>query len=343
MLLDPVSLSTCKGINEMDLFLGIDIGSVTIKLALINKDGEIVHSIYHRTEGRPIQAIQVGLRDLRTKLPGSAAIRGVGTTGSARHLAAAIIGGDVVKNEITSQVIAANRCVPEAQTIIEIGGQDSKIIILRHGLVTDFGMNTVCAAGTGSFLDHQASRLNIPIEDFGDRALRSRNPVRITGKCTVFAESDMIQKQQMGHRVEDILYGLCQALARNYLSNVGQGKQIRTPVVFQGGVAFNQGMVRAFKEALETSEVIVPPHHEAMGAIGAAILAMEEMGARRTGTEFKGFDVSEAKYVTSPFECRACPNLCEIARISLDGRIIARCGGRCDIWERKPATQPTGI
>ncbi len=203
-------------------------------------------------------------------------------------------------------------------------------------------MNTVCAAGTGSFLDHQAARLGIAIEEFGDRALQSRNPVRITGKCTVFAESDMIQKQQMGHRTEDILYGLCQALARNYLSNVGLGKEIRTPVVFQGGVAFNRGMVRAFKEALETEEVIVPPHHEAMGAIGAALLALEEMSTKKSRTEFKGFEVSEAEYTTTPFECRACPNLCEMAQISLDGQVIARCGGRCDMWERKPTAHAAG-
>jgi predicted CoA-substrate-specific enzyme activase len=266
----------------------------------------------------------------------------VGVTGSARYLAAAIVGGDVIKNEITSQVIATARCVPQAQTIMEIGGQDSKMILLRRGIVADFGMNTVCAAGTGSFLDHQAARLGIAIEEFGDRALQSRNPVRVTGKCTVFAESDMIQKQQMGHRTEDILYGLCQALARNYLSNVGLGKEIRTPIVFQGGVAFNQGLVRAFKESLETDEVIVPPHHEAMGAIGAALLALEEMRAKGTKTEFKGFEVSEAEYTTSPFECHACPNLCDIARVSLDGQVIARCGGRCDIWERKPIAQIAG-
>jgi predicted CoA-substrate-specific enzyme activase len=275
-------------------------------------------------------------------MPENTNIGGIGTTGSARYLAAAVVGGDVVKNEITSQVIAVARCVPDARTIIEIGGQDSKIIILSHGLVADFGMNTVCAAGTGSFLDHQAARLGIAIEDFGDRALQSRNPVRVTGKCTVFAESDMIQKQQMGHRTEDILYGLCQALARNYLSNVGLGKEIRTPVVFQGGVAFNRGMVRAFKEALETDEVVVPPHREAMGAIGAALLALEEMTARKTKTEFKGFEVSEAEYTTIPFECRACPNLCEMAQISLDGQVIARCGGRCDMWERKPAAHTAG-
>lgn len=326
----------------MNLYLGIDIGSVTIKLALIDEGGQFVDSAYLRMQGKPIRAIQQGLKHLRSELPRNASIRGVGTTGSARYLAAAIVGGDVVKNEITSQVIATARCVPQAQTIMEIGGQDSKMILLRRGMVADFGMNTVCAAGTGSFLDHQAARLGIAIEEFGDRALQSRNPVRITGKCTVFAESDMIQKQQMGHRTEDILYGLCQALARNYLSNVGLGKEIRTPVVFQGGVAFNQGMVRAFREALETNEVIVPPHHEAMGAIGAAILALEEMGARKTKTEFKGFEVSEAEYTTSPFECQACPNLCEIAQISLDGQVIARYGGRCDIWERKPTAQTAG-
>lgn len=323
----------------MNLYLGIDIGSVTIKLALIDKEGQFIGSVYLRTQGKPIWAIQQGLTQLRAKLPRNAAISGVGTTGSARYLAAAIVGGDIVKNEITSQVTAAARYVPQAQTIMEIGGQDSKMILLKRGIVADFGMNTVCAAGTGSFLDHQAARLGIAIEEFGGRALQSRNPVRITGKCTVFAESDMIQKQQMGHRAQDILYGLCQALARNYLTNVGLGKEIRTPVVFQGGVAFNQGMVRAFREALETNDIIVPPHHEAMGAIGAALLALEEMRVKEAKTEFKGFAVSDAEYTTSPFECQACPNVCEIAQISLDGQVIARCGGRCDIWERKPIAQ----
>ncbi len=345
----------------MNLYLGIDIGSVTIKLALIDRAGHFVDSVYRRTQGQPVQALQQGLAELRARLPGKAAIRGVGTTGSARYLAAAIAGGDVVKNEITSQVVATARTVPAARTIVEIGGQDSKLVLLEDGTVADFSMNTVCAAGTGSFLDHQAARLGIAIEDLGARALRSRHPVRITGKCTVFAESDMISKQQMGHPLEDILYGLCLALARNYLANVGLGREIRTPAVFQGGVAFNQGMVRAFKEVLGTGEVMVPPHPEAMGAIGAALLALEEMGPRTGGahecgprdraaggrppavearTAFAGFAVSEALYTTTPFECRACPNLCEVARVSLDGRVIATCGGRCDLWEHAPAGDP---
>jgi len=224
------------------------------------------------------------------------------------------------------------------QTVIEIGGQDSKIIIIRDGIVADFGMNTVCAAGTGSFLDHQAQRLNMSIEEFSQQALNSNTPVRIAGRCTVFAESDMVHKQQMGHRTEDIVYGLCQALVRNYLNNVGLGKDIKPPIVFQGGVAFNQGIVKALQEELNT-EIIIPLHHEVMGAIGVALLVHEEIASSNNGSKFKGFGVSEIKYRTSSFECEACPNQCEIAQLSLNGQILARWGGRCDLWERSPTSQ----
>ena len=317
----------------MDVYLGIDVGSVTTKFVLLDENNQLINSIYLRTQGKPIAMILEGLRQIGEELPEKAAIRGVGTTGSARHLAGIIVGADVIKNEITSQAVAALQYVPEVQTLIEIGGQDSKIIILQQGIATDFGMNTVCAAGTGSFLDHQALRLDIRIEDFGELALQSKNPVRIAGRCTVFAESDMIHKQQMGHSIEDILYGLCQALVRNYLNNVASGKSTRPPVVFQGGVAFNQGIVRALKESLAT-EIIVPPHHEVMGAIGAALLAREEMTRKGNGTKFKGFEASEAKYRPSSFECKACPYLCEIVQISLNGTTLACWGGRCDLWER---------
>jgi len=319
--------------EAVQVYLGIDIGSVTTKLVALDAQGELVAYNYLRTQGRPIAMVQQGLRDVASKLPPGAQVCGVGTTGSARYLGGVIVGADVVKNEITAHAIATLRYVPDVQTILEIGGQDSKLIILRDGIVTDFAMNTVCAAGTGSFLDHQAHRLNLRIEELGELALRSRSPVRIAGRCTVFAESDMIHKQQLGHRIEDIVYGLCQALVRNYLNNLAAGKELLPPVVFQGGVAFNRGIVRAFEEALGT-EVIVPPHHELMGAIGAALLAQEQISLNGHRTKFKGFEVSEANYKTSSFECQACPNQCEIAQISLDGQVIARWGGRCDRWER---------
>ena len=319
--------------KERKIYLGIDVGSVTTKLAALDEEDRLISSLYLRTQGQPIVMVQQGLRQMANRLPPGARIRGVGTTGSARYLAGVVVSADVIKNEITSQAVAALHFFPDVQTVIEIGGQDSKIIMIRGGMVTDFGMNTVCAAGTGSFLDQQAQRLGMRIEDFGERALESKKPVRIAGRCTVFAESDMIHKQQSGHKIEDIIYGLCQALARNYLNNVGLGKEILPPIAFQGGVAFNQGMVRAFEETLET-KVIVPPYHEVMGAIGAALLAHEEMAIRGNGTRFKGFEVAEANFGTSSFECKACPSLCEIAQIFLDGKVLARWGGRCDMWER---------
>ncbi len=314
------------------MYLGIDVGSVTTKLAALDEEDRLVTSLYLRTQGRPIAMIQQGLKELATRLPAEAQIKGVGTTGSARYLAGVMVSADIVKNEISSQAVAAVHFVPDVQTVIEIGGQDSKMIMIREGIVTDFGMNTVCAAGTGSFLDQQAQRLNMQIEDFSKEALQSKKSVRIAGRCTVFAESDMIHKQQMGHNIEDITYGLCQALVRNFLNNVGLGMEIRPPIVFQGGVAFNQGMVRAFDETLGT-QVIVPPHHEVLGAIVVALLTHEEMAIRGNGTRFKGFTMAEANFRTSSFECKACPSACEISQVFGEGKVLARWGGRCDLWE----------
>jgi len=316
----------------MKTYLGVDVGSVTTKLALLDDHNQFIASTYLRTQGKPIGAIQNGLEEIRGHMPPGAEICGVATTGSARYLAGVVLGADLVKNEITSHAIAAMHYIPDVQTVIEIGGQDSKIIMIRDDVVIDFGMNTVCAAGTGSFLDHQASRLNIDIEEFGEMAMKSEASVRIAGRCTVFAESDMVHKQQIGHRTEDIVYGLCQALVRNYLNNVALGKEIRPKVVFQGGVAFNQGIIRALNEALDI-QVIIPPHHEIMGAIGAALLLREEIGNNSYETKFKGFDVSRMDFIVSSFICEGCPNLCEIARLSINGRVLTRWGGRCDRWE----------
>ena len=259
---------------SLTVYLGIDVGSVTTKLALVDENGKYVDSYMLRTAGKPVLAVQNGLKELYKKKLTDYNVMGVGTTGSGRNLAGALVGADIIKNEITAHAVAASINVPGVQTILEIGGQDSKIIILRDGIVTDFAMNTVCAAGTGSFLDQQANRLNVPIEIFGETALKSTNPARIAGRCGVFAESDLIHKQQLGYPVEDLLYGLCQALVRNYLSNLALGKELLPIITFQGGVATNSGMVKAFEEALG-HKIVVPENHQTMGAIGAALLAME--------------------------------------------------------------------
>ncbi|NLL18918.1 MAG: 2-hydroxyglutaryl-CoA dehydratase [Clostridia bacterium] len=316
----------------MEVFLGIDVGSVSTNLVIIDKKINVLESLYLRTKGQPIKVLQEGLQLLKEKLNSTMKIVGVGTTGSGRVLSGAIVGADVVKNEITAHAVAASTLVPDVRTIIEIGGQDSKIIILRNGIVSDFAMNTVCAAGTGSFLDQQAERLNIDISEFGTLALKAKNPVRIAGRCTVFAESDMIHKQQTGHNTEDIIAGLCEALVRNYLNNVGKGKEILPPVIFQGGVAANAGIKQAFEKQLGI-EVQIPTHFGVMGAIGVGILAKNNYQA--TGrTQFKGFEISTADFTAGSFECDGCSNLCEIINIYQDGKIIARWGGRCGKWDQ---------
>ena len=313
------------------MYLGIDVGSVSTNLALLDHEGQVLDELYIRTHGQPISAIQEGLRRLKPRWEG-AKILAAGTTGSARFLAGVIVGADVVKNEITAHAVAALKVVPDVQTVLEIGGQDSKIIILRNGVAVDFAMNTVCAAGTGSFLDQQANRLQIPIEEFGDMALRSTATVRIAGRCTVFAESDMIHKQQMGYSKEDIIAGLCEAMVRNYLNNLAKGKDILPPVVFQGGVAANKGIQAAFRKELGV-EVLVPPHHDVMGAIGAALLAQERLAVTGEPSSFKGFAISDMEFKTSGFECPGCSNNCEIVEIREEGELIARWGDRCGKWQ----------
>lgn len=331
---------------SLDVYLGIDVGSVTTKLAVVNENGKFVDSYMLRTSGKPVVAVQLGLKELMKNAICDYNICGLGTTGSGRNLAGSIVGADVIKNEITAHAVAASTYIPDVQTILEIGGQDSKIILLRDGIVTDFAMNTVCAAGTGSFLDQQASRLNVAIEDFGATALKSNSPARIAGRCGVFAESDLIHKQQLGYPVEDLLYGLCQALVRNYLSNLALGKSLLSTVIFQGGVASNSGMVKAFEEALNT-KIVVPEHHQMMGAIGAALLAMENHQYTQAPTKFKGLHIQDMQFSSLTNQCCDCSNNCEIITIlegyfetskivaikDIKGNIIARWGGTCGKWD----------
>ena len=199
-------------------------------------------------------------------------MKGIGTTGSARRLIGVMLDANVIKNEITAHAIGTISLYPNVKTILEIGGQDSKIILINNGIITDYSMNTLCAAGTGAFLSSQAERLKIPIEEFGKLALSSNNPVKIAARCTVFAESDLIHKAQVGYEKKDIVAGLCKSIVLNYINNVAKGKKIMSPIVFQGGVSKNEGVLKYFKEVLG-SDIIVDENGHLMGALGIAIIA----------------------------------------------------------------------
>ncbi|MBP8620569.1 MAG: 2-hydroxyglutaryl-CoA dehydratase [Firmicutes bacterium] len=315
-----------------DRFLGVDLGSVTTKIVLIDGTGDIVYEDYLRNEGGPLHAIQSGFGNL---LRGGYidSIKMVGTTGSGRELAAVIVGADTVKNEISSHARAASLAYPDVGTVIDIGGQDSKIIFFKNGYPIGFNMNTVCAAGTGSFLDHQANRLGISIESFGDLALKAEAPARIAGRCGVFAESDLIHKQQLGFGIENLVAGLCLALATNYVTNVARGQPIRPRVLFQGGVAANSGMLWALEKKIGL-DITVPPHFKVMGAWGAALFAREKYYESRQQTRFRQVEhIASLKAVTRGFICEDCANSCEIQEIFIDDALCARWGSKCGKWD----------
>ena len=315
--------------EQTDAYLGIDIGSISTKGVVIDADRRIVARTYLWTEGNPADAARRVVAGLGAQVDrGAVRVRTVGTTGSARRLVGAMCGATVVKNEITAHAVGTTFLHPDVRTILEIGGQDSKIICVENGIAVDYAMNTLCAAGTGAFLSSQAHRLGVEVEEFGAIALTSRKPANIAARCTVFAESDLVHKIQVGYAREDIIAGLCRAVATNYLNNVGKGKQIVAPVVFQGGVSKNAGVVRAFEDELGMPVVVDADGH-LMGAFGVALLAAE--AAPRAGAEAFDFDALRTfEFATREVECQKCANRCEIICVHRDGKIIDSWGNRCD-------------
>jgi predicted CoA-substrate-specific enzyme activase len=337
----------------MGYYLGIDVGSISTNLVLMDKDNNVVHQIYLRTEGQPIKAVKKGLLEIRDNVGvKSDDILGVGTTGSGRELAGVIVNADVVKDEITAHAVATLETVGhDVRTILEIGGQDSKIIILQDGIPVDFAMNTVCAAGTGSMLDNIAGRVGIKIEELGGMALLAEEPADIAARCAVFGESDFIHALQIGIPMNDVIAGLCQALVRNYLNNVGKGKDIKPPTVFQGGVSENVGVIKAFERSLG-HEVIIPEHNTVMGAVGMCYLSRRQIettmrdnakSVRESGgstavitkqrvTRFHGLDLVDVDFATRTFKCDGCANACRVVRAYKQDEIIATWSDRCGKW-----------
>lgn len=317
----------------MSASLGVDIGSVSTKGVVIDSNDQIIACEYLWTEGNPISATQKVISSLQTQLPPSVHISSVGTTGSARRLIGAMLEADAVKNEITAHARGTLLRHPNVRTIIEIGGQDSKIILIKDGVVTDYAMNTLCAAGTGAFLSSQAKRLGIPVEDLGDVALQSKHPSKIAARCTVFAESDMVHKAQIGHAKEDLVAGLCHAVVNNYLNNVGKGKRIEGPIAFQGGVSKNKGVAQAFKSEL-SQEIFVDDDSHLMGAVGAALLS-------RSSKCLKPFDweIASFAFQTRAHICSGCANHCEIVSFYRNGSLLDYWGNRCEVGQMRTGSQ----
>ena len=322
-------------------YLGIDVGSVSTNLALIDEEGAVIKDVYLRTRARPIEVVSEGLEEIRSEVGELVDIRGVGTTGSGRELIGILIGADIIKDEITAHKSGASFIGDlllgrNVDTIFEIGGQDSKFISIDDGVVVDFTMNEACAAGTGSFLEEQAEKLDIQIKDeFASRAFQSESPLKMGERCTVYMEQDVTTYMKRGAGKNDIIAGLAYSVVQNYLNRVVRGRKIGDTIFFQGGTAYNDSVAAAFSEVLGR-DIIVPPYNGVMGAIGAALLAREKVLALGEDTRFRGYDISRIDYSLREFECRGCTNYCSIQEFTVEGE-KTYWGDKCSDRYRKRA------
>lgn len=322
-------------------YLGIDIGSVSTNLVVIDEDNNIIKEIYVYTQARPIEIVNQGLKDIHSELGNKISVEGVGTTGSGRELIGELIGADTIKDEITAHktgamYISEKLIHAKVDTIFEIGGQDSKFISIQDNIVVDFAMNEACAAGTGSFLEEQAEKLGINIKgEFSKLALSSSSPTKLGERCTVFMEKDINSFMQTGAAKEDIVAGLAYSIVLNYLNRVVRSRKIGETIYFQGGTAYNDSVAAAFSIVLG-KKIIVPPHNGVVGAIGAAILAKEKIQAARTKTMFRGWSLDAVNYTVRHFTCRACSNFCDMQEVKVDSEKTFW-GDKCSDKFRKKA------
>ena len=327
--------------HAVEAYLGIDIGSVSTNLVVLDANGNLLKEIYLATEGRPIEVVNRGLAEIREELGRRLDIRGVGTTGSGRELIGELAGADIVTDEITAHKTGAMHVcrqmgMPPVDTIFEIGGQDSKFIRIERGVVVDFTMNEACAAGTGSFLEEQAERLGISIKgEFAKLALSSKRPARLGERCTVFMERDVNGLLRKGAQVADLCAGLAYSVALNYLNRVVRGRKIGDVIFFQGGTAYNDAVAAAFSQILGKT-IIVPPHNGVVGAIGMALIARERMQARREASRFRGYNLNQVNFSTRDFVCKACSNYCDMKEFVIEGQ-RSYWGDKCsDKFRKRP-------
>jgi predicted CoA-substrate-specific enzyme activase len=330
-------------------YLGIDVGSVSTNLALIDQEGWVLDEIYTRTDGRPVEVVQRELAVWQEKWGNRVDVLAVGTTGSGRELIGALVGADTINDEITAHqtgaaFIAQRLFNEQVDTIFEIGGQDSKFIAIENGIVVDFTMNEACAAGTGSFLEEQAIKMGISIiEEFAELALASAAPVQMGERCTVFMEKDVSAYLQQGMGKKDIAAGLAFSVVQNYLNRVVRDRRIGDVIYFQGGTAYNKAVAAAFAVTLQ-KRIVVPPHNGVMGAIGAALLSKEFMAAAATPkSRFYGFRL-QVDFTIRHFYCKACSNQCDIQEVTVNGE-KTYWGDKCSDRYRKKSrrTQKTTL
>jgi predicted CoA-substrate-specific enzyme activase len=329
---DGLNALKCRSGQTVPVYIGVDTGSVSTNVVLLDENKQLLVKKYKKTNGKPIEVVRDTLYEIYLELKNfnvGVSVMGACTTGSGRYLIADYIGADIVKNEITAQAAASIFIDKDVDTVFEIGGQDSKYIRIKNGVVIDFEMNKACAAGTGSFLEEQAQKLDIDIiKEFSDKAFNASSSCNLGDRCTVFMESDLVSHQQKGADKDQLIAGLAYSIVENYLNKVVLGKPIGDRILFQGGVALNKAVVSAFETLLD-KKIVIPEHNEVTGAIGSALIAFQNEGA----SKFAGFDLMDRKYFQESFECLKCSNLCDVNKVTVEHEHPHYYGARCDIFE----------
>jgi len=320
---DAVEIDIYKSLNKADkkALLGIDIGSTSTKAVLLGLSGNVMAGFYTRTAGRPVEALQKIFAAIHSTLSenGTAlTISGAATTGSGRKFVGKIIGADLVLDEITAHARAAVQLDPSVDTIIEIGGQDSKFTTLKDGRVTFSTMNTVCAAGTGSFIEEQALKLGCPLADYSKRTENRSAPIS-SDRCTVFMERDINHLLSEGYEIDDVLASVLHSIVENYLTKVATEHHIGNTIFFQGATAKNQALVAAFEQRLQ-KPIHVSEFCHLTGAIGAALSLVD---AHTFKTTFKGIGLYKKSIPITSEVCRLCTNHCKITVADVDGTQVA--------------------
>jgi len=314
---------------KREVYLGVDCGSVTTKAVLLDKKKRVMRHSYRRNKNI-LTSLMECLSDLDLK---RYKVKGCGVTGSGRNFIKIVLGADLAQTEILAHTVAVLEFHPDARTILDIGGEDCKLITIEGDLFSNFSMNSVCAAGTGSVIENIADRLDVKIEEFGDLALQSKSELHLPGKCGIFLSSAVVSKKNLGYEKSDILMGVCRALVRNYLSVCGKNLALSPPFVFQGGVSLNKAVVKALEEELN-HEIMVPKHNTVMGAIGMALLVKEKMEKENKKTTFNS-DFRNKKFESVNFRCLDCTYRCEVTQIYQENELLGAVNSRCGKWETK--------
>ena len=310
-----------------DVVLGVDIGSTSTKAVLLNKDARVLAGFYTGTAGRPVAAVQrlfSSIDDMVRKKKTGLRIMGAATTGSGRKFAGKIMGADIVINEITAHARAACEIDPNVDTIIEIGGQDSKFTTLKNGRVTFSIMNNVCAAGTGSFIEEQARKLGCPLADYSARTEGRKSPI-VSDRCTVFMERDMNHYLSEGYSVDEVLASVLHAIRENYLTKVATMGGMGNTIFFQGATAKNRALVAAFEQRLQ-KPILVSRYCHLTGALGAALSLLDEgfgSDERMGQTGFRGIALHEQTIHVTSETCDFCTNHCKITLAEVNGEKVA--------------------